>query len=79
MKKTLRKLVLDRETIKPLQADELNAVNGGDIGGPGLSRPPRTNGPSEGLQCSNCTSVPVPRPPSGGSGISLPRPSGVIC
>jgi hypothetical protein len=64
MKKTLKKLVLDRETIKPLVGEDLDAVNGG------LAMPPAP-GPSVGFVCSNCT-PPFPRPnPSP----SLPRPN----
>ena len=67
MKKTLKKLVLDRETIKPLQGEDLDAVNGGGIVQPGP-------GPSVGLVCSNCA-PPFPRPNPNPNPISLPRPN----
>jgi hypothetical protein len=63
MKKTLRKLVLDRETIMPLQPDALAGVGGGQLQAP--------RGPSVGIICSNCVSAPVPtqpRPPQPGGG-----------
>ena len=76
MKKTLKKLVLDRETIKPLVGEDLDAVNGGAALPPGP-------GPSVGIVCSNCT-PPFPRPqpnpsPSLPRPLSLGGPSGIVC
>jgi hypothetical protein len=70
MKKTLKKLVLDRETIKPLQPEDLSSVNGGEAVAGAIMTVLPGPGPSVGLVCSNCTPPFNPRPTP-----SLPRPN----
>jgi hypothetical protein len=63
MKKPTNKLSLNRETIRPLQADQLGQINGGSLSG-GTSVISISSGTSV-ISISSGTSV-ISRNPSGG-------------
>lgn len=65
MKKPTNKLSLNRETIRPLQADQLGQINGGSLSGSGTSVISVSSGTSV-ISISSGTSV-ISRNPSGGS------------